>query len=251
MKMKTQEGTVLEIENAAVFSFRPSTQIDTTKPFTLYGVVAEQQMIKEDKIYVGVHPHPTHLLEKLSHNRMTIAPAYFKMENVSADKTNLTADMKHLGCMLLFYVKNSTGQKLSINGLALKGTDSNNSFYYNSSSDPFMEKGQAPFVDIDNPDTTPIMHEITTALPKIEIPAGEVSVLGFWARPRNDAGSMQEHILVTKKDATSTTINMPKLSRTGNAPQVGRAYHIYLDWKTNEQVEVLQERPNKNRPLTR
>lgn len=245
MKMKTKEGTLEEIENTAIFSFRPSTQIDASKPFTLYGVVAEQQMIQDNKLYVGVHPHPTHLLEKLSHNRLTIAPAYFKIESVEASKLNLEATMQHLGCTVLFYLKNSTGKKLSINGMALQGKDAKNSFYDHSSTDLFMEKVEAPFIDVDN-QNAPIKHPITTYIPLIEIPSGSVGVMGFWARPKSEAGDMQEHQLVTKHTEPNSELKVIsdlKLNRSGGTPQVGHAYHLYLDWQPEDKIVRLETRP--------
>lgn len=242
---KIEGNDLLDDLTKPIFFFQAPAVIDVSRPFDLFGVVAEYHMIKDNKLYVSVHAHPTHELGEYSHNRLSTSPAFFTLSNITSSETRLSANMQHIGAFVVITLKNSTNQRLVTNGIALRGNNYNHSFYYSSSGGAFMTEGLAPFLDIENLQSLPLMHNIKCSLPIIQIEAGMNATFGFWVSPDPHAGNPSTTILNfrIKEPAGKGDIftNVGKMNRHYSVER-GRAYQLYLEWDGNN-LRRLDHRP--------
>lgn len=231
------------VENGnAICTLTIPSSIDLTRPFDLYGIIADRVKVKDGKILVGIAAHSTYDLLSLSPNRDGDVPVYFQLKDVEARQKKLSATFHHLGAMAVISIKNSSPLPLKTAGFAIVPHEESLAFYHKGAL-PYVGNTELPYLDLLNPVGQPDMILSNVDYPMVEIPAGGVSHVGFWFVPLSHESSdinLVAYQLPDKVLHSETTL-------PGRQLKAGQAYAIYAEWN-GEKLMILDEEPMRPIP---
>lgn len=232
-KVRLQRGVeVLETKGEyCTFEVTLPKGIDAEKPFDLYGIVAEDMLLKNNRLMVGVGARPLYELTKYSNNKDGYVPVYFCTKEVSVFDEKIKADFVHLGSLAVVTLKNSSDKPWRLAGMAVRPKDGVTEFYHKGSL-PFVGNARIPYLNIMNLKEAPVDYMTAVTYPDVTIAPGETQHLGFWFRANTE--STPEVSLVAydadgRKEIISTNT---RPART--AMQPGIAYNLYAEWSGTE-----------------
>lgn len=233
-KVRLQRGVeVLETKGEyCTFEVTLPKGIDADKKFDLYGIVAQNILLKNGRLMVGVGARPLYELTKYSNNQDGYVPVYFCTKEVSVFDKEIKADFVHLGSLAVVTLKNSSDKPWRLAGMAVRPADKVTEFYHKGSL-PFVGNARIPYLNIMNLKEAPVDYMTAVTYPDVTIAPGETQHLGFWFRA--NTGSTPEVSLVAydadgRKEIISTNT---RPARSG-AMQPGRAYNLYAEWSGTE-----------------
>ncbi|WP_296122361.1 hypothetical protein, partial [uncultured Porphyromonas sp.] len=233
-KVRLQRGVeVLETKGEyCTFEVTLPKGIDADKKFDLYGIVAQDILLKNDRLMVGVGARPLYELTKYSNNQDGYVPVYFCTKEVSVFDKEIKADFVHLGSLAVVTLKNSSDKPWRLAGMAVRPTDGGTEFYHKGSL-PFAGNAEIPYLNIMDLNEAPVDYMTAVTYPDVTIGPKETQHLGFWFRA--NTGSTPEVSLVAydadgRKEIISTNT---RPARSG-AMQPGRAYNLYAEWSGTE-----------------
>ena len=233
-KVRLQRGVeVLETKGEyCTFEVTLPKGIDADKKFDLYGIVAQDILLKNNRLMVGVGARPLYELTKYSNNKDGYVPVYFCAEKISVfDKKEIKAEFVHLGSLAVVTLKNNSDKPWRLAGMAVRPTDGGTEFYYKGSL-PFVGNARIPYLNIMNLKEAPVDYMTAVTYPDVTLAPGETQHLGFWFRANTE--STPEVSLVAydadgRKEIISTNT---RPART--AMQPGIAYNLYAEWSGTE-----------------
>ena len=229
-KVRLQRGVeVLETKGEyCTFEVTLPKGIDADKKFDLYGIVAEDMLLKNGRLMVGVGARPLYELTKYSNNKDGYVPVYFCTKEVSVFDKKIKAEFFHLGSLAVVTLKNSSDKPWRLAGLAVRPKDGVTEFYHKGSL-PFVGNARIPYLNIMNLKEAPVDYMTAVTYPDVTLKPGETQHLGFWFRANTE--STPEVSLVAydaeKREEIISTNTRP--ARPG-AMQPGRAYNLYAEW---------------------
>lgn len=233
-KVRLQRGVeVLETKGEyCTFEVTLPKGIDADKKFDLYGIVAQDILLKDDRLMVGVGARPLYELTKYSNNKDGYVPVYFCTTGVSVFDEEIKADFVHLGSLAVVTLKNSSDKPWRLAGLAVRPTDGVTEFYHKGSL-PFVGNARIPYLNIMNLKEAPVDYMTAVTYPDVTLEPGETQHLGFWFRANTESTpevSLVAYDAERRKGITSTNT---RRARSG-AKQPGRAYNLYAEWSGTE-----------------
>ena len=233
-KVRLQRGVeVLETKGEyCTFEVTLPKGIDADKKFDLYGIVAEDMLLKDGRLMVGVGARPLYELTKYSNNKDGYVPVYFCTKEVSVFDEEIKADFVHLGSLAVVTLKNSSDKPWRLAGMAVRPTDGGTEFYHKGSL-PFVGNAEIPYLNIMNPKEAPVDYMTAVTYPDVTIAPGETQHLGFWFRANTESTpevSLVAYDAERRKGITSTNT---RPARPG-AMQPGKAYNLYAEWSGTE-----------------
>ena len=233
-KVRLQRGVeVLETKGEyCTFEVTLPKGIDADKKFDLYGIVAEDMLLKDGRLMVGVGARPLYELTKYSNNKDGYVPVYFCTKEVSVFDKEIRADFVHLGSLAVVTLKNTSDKPWRLAGMAVRPTDGVTEFYHKGSL-PFVGNARIPYLNIMDPTEDPVDYMTAVTYPDVTIAPKETQHLGFWFCPNTE--STPEVSLVAydaeKREEIISTNTRP--ARPG-AMQPGKAYNLYAEWSGTE-----------------
>ena len=232
-KVRLQRGVeVLETKGEdCTFEVTLPKGIDADKKFDLYGIVAQDILLKNNRLMVGVGARPLYELTKYSNNKDGYVPVYFCTKEVSVFDEEIKAEFVHLGSLAVVTLKNTSDKPWRLAGMAVRPTDGGTEFYHKGSL-PFVGNAEIPYLNIMNLKEAPVDYMTAVTYPDVTIAPGETQHLGFWFCPNTE--STPEVSLVAydaeKREEIISTNTRP--ART--AIQPGKAYNLYAEWSGTE-----------------
>ena len=233
-KVRLQRGVeVLETKGEyCTFEVTLPKGIDADKKFDLYGIVAQDILLKNNRLMVGVGARPLYELTKYSNNKDGYVPVYFCTKEVSVFDEEIKADFVHLGSLAVVTLKNNSDKPWRLAGLAVRPKDGVTEFYYKGSL-PFVGNARIPYLNIMDPTEAPVDYMTAVTYPDVTLAPGETQHLGFWFRANTESTpevSLVAYDAERRKGITSTNT---RPARPG-AMQPGKAYNLYAEWSGTE-----------------
>ena len=233
-KVRLQRGVeVLETKGEyCTFEVTLPKGIDADKKFDLYGIVAEDMLLKDGRLMVGVGARPLYELTKYSNNKDGYVPVYFCTTGVSVFDEEIKAEFVHLGSLAVVTLKNTSDKPWRLAGMAVRPTDGGTEFYHKGSL-PFVGNAEIPYLNIMNLKEAPVDYMTAVTYPDVTIAPGETQHLGFWFRANTESTpevSLVAYDAERRKGITSTNT---RPARPG-AMQPGKAYNLYAEWSGTE-----------------
>ncbi len=233
-KVRLQRGVeVLETKGEyCTFEVTLPKGIDADKKFDLYGIVAQDILLKNNRLMVGVGARPLYELTKYSNNKDGYVPVYFCTKEVSVFDEEIKAEFVHLGSLAVVTLKNTSDKPWRLAGMAVRPTDGGTEFYHKGSL-PFVGNAEIPYLNIMNLKEAPVDYMTAVTYPDVTIAPGETQHLGFWFRANTESTpevSLVAYDAERRKGITSTNT---RPARPG-AMQPGKAYNLYAEWSGTE-----------------
>ena len=233
-KVRLQRGVeVLEAEGEyCTFEVTLPKGIDAEKPFDLYGIVAEDMLLKNGRLMVGVGARPLYELTEYSNNKDGYVPVYFCTKKVSVFDEEIKADFVHLGSLAVVTLKNNSDKPWRLAGLAVRPTDGFTEFYHKGSL-PFAGNAPIPYLNIMDLTEAPVYYRTRVTYPDVTIAPKETQHLGFWFCPNTTESTPEVSLVAYDPEGQGEIISTNTLpART--AMQPGRAYNLYAEWSGTE-----------------
>ena len=233
-KVRLQRGVeVLETKGEyCTFEVTLPKGIDADKKFDLYGIVAQNILLKNGRLMVGVGARPLYELTKYSNNQDGYVPVYFCTKEVSVFDKEIKADFVHLGSLAVVTLKNSSDKPWRLAGLAVRPKDGVTEFYYKGSL-PFVGNARIPYLNIMNLKEAPVDYMTAVTYPDVTIGPKETQHLGFWFRATNTESTPEVSLVAYDPEGEGEIVSVNTLpART--AMQPGRAYNLYAEWSGTE-----------------
>ena len=233
-KVRLQRGVeVLETEGEyCTFEVTLPKGIDADKKFDLYGIVAQDILLKNDRLMVGVAARPLYELTKYSNNQDGYVPVYFCTKEVSVFDKEIKADFVHLGSLAIVTLKNSSDKPWHLAGMAVRPADKGTEFYHKGSL-PFAGNAEIPYLNIMDLTEAPVDYMTAVTYPDVTIAPGETQHLGFWFRA-NTESTPEVSLVAYDADGRKEIISTNTRGARSGAMQPGRAYNLYADWSGTE-----------------
>ena len=233
-KIRLQRGVeVLETKGEyCTFEVTLPKGIDADKKFDLYGIVAQDILLKNGRLMVGVGARPLYELTKYSNNQDGYVPVYFCTKEVSVFDKKIKADFVHLGSLAVVTLKNSSDKPWRLAGMAVRPTDGATEFYHKGSL-PFVGNARIPYLNIMNLKEAPVDYMTAVTYPDVTIAPGETQHLGFWFRA-NTESTPEVSLVAYNPDGPKEIISTNTRPARSGAMQPGRAYNLYADWSGTE-----------------
>lgn len=233
-KVRLQRGVeVLETEGEyCTFEVTLPKGIDADKKFDLYGIVAQDILLKNDRLMVGVAARPLYELTKYSNNQDGYVPVYFCTKEVSVFDKEIKADFVHLGSLAIVTLKNSSDKPWHLAGMAVRPADKGTEFYHKGSL-PFAGNAEIPYLNIMDLTEAPVDYRTAVTYPDVTIAPGETQHLGFWFRA-NTESTPEVSLVAYDADGRKEIISTNTRGARSGAMQPGRAYNLYADWSGTE-----------------
>lgn len=233
-KVRLQRGVeVLETEGEyCTFEVTLPKGIDADKKFDLYGIVAQDILLKNGRLMVGVGARPLYELTKYSNNQDGYVPVYFCTKEVSVFDKEIKADFVHLGSLAVVTLKNSSDKPWRLAGMAVRPTDGGTEFYHKGSL-PFVGNARIPYLNIMNLKEAPVDYMTAVTYPDVTIASGETQHLGFWFRA-NTESTPEVSLVAYDADGGKEIISTKTLPARPGAMQPGKAYNLYAEWSGTE-----------------
>ena len=231
-KVRLQRGVeVLETKGEyCTFEVTLPKGIDADKKFDLYGIVAQNILLKNGRLMVGVGARPLYELTKYSNNQDGYVPVYFCTKEVSVFDKEIKADFVHLGSLAVVTLKNSSDKPWRLAGMAVRPADKVTEFYHKGSL-PFV--GNARIPNIMNLKEAPVDYMTAVTYPDVTIGPKETQHLGFWFRATNTESTPEVSLVAYDPEGEGEIVSVNTLpART--AMQPGRAYNLYAEWSGTE-----------------
>lgn len=232
-KIRLQRGVeVLETKGEyCTFEVTLPKGIDADKKFDLYGIVAQDILLKNGRLMVGVGARPLYELTKYSNNQDGYVPVYFCTKEVSVFDKKIKADFVHLGSLAVVTLKNSSDKPWRLAGMAVRPTDGATEFYHKGSL-PFVGNARIPYLNIMDLTEAPVDYMTAVTYPDVTIAPGETQHLGFWFRA-NTESTPEVSLVAYDPEGEGEIVSVNTLpART--AMQPGRAYNLYAEWSGTE-----------------
>lgn len=233
-KVRLQRGVeVLETKGEyCTFEVTLPKGIDADKKFDLYGIVAQDILLKNDRLMVGVGARPLYELTKYSNNQDGYVPVYFCTKEVSVFDKEIKADFVHLGSLAVVTLKNSSDKPWRLAGMAVRPTDGGTEFYHKGSL-PFVGNAEIPYLNIMDLTEAPVDYMTAVTYPDVTIGPKETQHLGFWFRATNKESTPEVSLVAYDPEGEGEIVSVNTLpART--AMQPGRAYNLYAEWSGTE-----------------
>lgn len=233
-KVRLQRGVeVLETKGEyCTFEVTLPKGIDADKKFDLYGIVAQNILLKNGRLMVGVGARPLYELTKYSNNQDGYVPVYFCTKEVSVFDKEIKADFVHLGSLAVVTLKNSSDKPWHLAGIAVRPTDGGTEFYHKGSL-PFAGNAEIPYLNIMNLKEAPVDYMTAVTYPDVTIASGETQHLGFWFRA-NTESTPEVSLVAYDADGGKEIISTKTLPARPGAMQPGKAYNLYAEWSGTE-----------------
>ena len=233
-KIRLQRGVeVLETKGEyCTFEVTLPKGIDADKKFDLYGIVAQDILLKNGRLMVGVGARPLYELTKYSNNQDGYVPVYFCTKEVSVFDKKIKADFVHLGSLAVVTLKNSSDKPWRLAGMAVRPTDGATEFYHKGSL-PFVGNARIPYLNIMDLTEAPVDYMTAVTYPDVTIAPGETQHLGFWFRA-NTESTPEVSLVAYNPDGPKEIISTNTRPARSGAMQPGRAYNLYADWSGTE-----------------
>lgn len=233
-KVRLQRGVeVLETKGEyCTFEVTLPKGIDADKKFDLYGIVAQDILLKNGRLMVGVGARPLYELTKYSNNQDGYVPVYFCTKEVSVFDKEIKADFVHLGSLAVVTLKNSSDKPWRLAGMAVRPTDGATEFYHKGSL-PFVGNARIPYLNIMDLTEAPVDYMTAVTYPDVTIAPGETQHLGFWFRA-NTESTPEVSLVAYNPDGPKEIISTNTRPARSGAMQPGRAYNLYADWSGTE-----------------
>lgn len=229
-------------DGKSIFTIAIPAAIDATKPFDLYGIVADKVKVQEGKILVSVAARSTYELLGSSHNRDGFVPVYFELKGVRADRKKLSTHFRHLGAMAVISIKNSSAAPLETAGFAILPHTDTDQFYYKGAL-PYEGNTRLPYLDLLDPNGSPHLLLSNVDYPRVDVAPGDVVHVGFWFMPFVSNSSVIDLAVYRLPDQVfRSTASLPARS-----VKSGEAYAIYAEWNGLE-LRLLDEEPQLEVP---
>ena len=233
-KVRLQRGVeVLDTKGEyCTFEVTLPKGIDADQEFDLYGIVAQDILLKNNRLMVGVGARPLYELTKYSNNKDGYVPVYFCTTGVSVFDEEIKAEFVHLGSLAVVTLKNTSDKPWRLAGMAVRPTDGGTEFYHKGSL-PFVGNAEIPYLNIMNLKEAPVDYMTAVTYPDVTIAPGETQHLGFWFRANTESTpevSLVAYDAERRKGITSTNT---RPARPG-AMQPGKAYNLYAEWSGTE-----------------
>lgn len=233
-KVRLQRGVeVLETKGEyCTFEVTLPKGIDADKKFDLYGIVAQNILLKNGRLMVGVGARPLYELTKYSNNQDGYVPVYFCTKEVSVFDKEIKADFVHLGSLAVVTLKNSSDKPWRLAGMAVRPADGGTEFYHKGSL-PFAGNAEIPYLNIMDPTEAPVDYMTAVTYPDVTIGPKETQHLGFWFRATNTESTPEVSLVAYDPEGEGEIVSVNTLpART--AMQPGRAYNLYAEWSGTE-----------------
>lgn len=233
-KVRLQRGVeVLETKGEyCTFEVTLPKGIDADKKFDLYGIVAQNILLKNGRLMVGVGARPLYELTKYSNNQDGYVPVYFCTKEVSVFDKEIKADFVHLGSLAVVTLKNSSDKPWRLAGMAVRPADKVTEFYHKGSL-PFVGNARIPYLNIMNLKEAPVDYMTAVTYPDVTIGPKETQHLGFWFRATNTESTPEVSLVAYDPEGEGEIVSVNTLpART--AMQPGRAYNLYAEWSGTE-----------------
>ena len=233
-KVRLQRGVeILETKGEyCTFEVTLPKGIDADKKFDLYGIVAQDMLLKKGRLMVGVGARPLYELTKYSNNQDGYVPVYFCAEKVSVFDKEIKADFVHLGSLAVVTLKNSSDKPWHLAGIAVRPTDGGTEFYHKGSL-PFVGNARIPYLNIMDLTEAPVDYMTAVTYPDVTIGPKETQHLGFWFRATNTESTPEVSLVAYDPEGEGEIVSVNTLpART--AMQPGRAYNLYAEWSGTE-----------------
>lgn len=233
-KVRLQRGVeVLETKGEyCTFEVTLPKGIDADKKFDLYGIVAQNILLKNGRLMVGVGARPLYELTKYSNNQDGYVPVYFCTKEVSVFDKEIKADFVHLGSLAVVTLKNSSDKPWRLAGMAVRPADKVTEFYHKGSL-PFVGNARIPYLNIMNLKEAPVDYMTAVTYPDVTIASGETQHLGFWFRA-NTESTPEVSLVAYDADGGKEIISTKTLPARPGAMQPGKAYNLYAEWSGTE-----------------
>lgn len=233
-KIRLQRGVeVLETKGEyCTFEVTLPKGIDADKKFDLYGIVAQDILLKNGRLMVGVGARPLYELTKYSNNQDGYVPVYFCTKEVSVFDKKIKADFVHLGSLAVVTLKNSSDKPWRLAGMAVRPTDGATEFYHKGSL-PFVGNARIPYLNIMDLTEAPVDYMTAVTYPDVTIAPGETQHLGFWFRA-NTESTPEVSLVAYNPDGPKKIISTNTRPARSTAMQPGRAYNLYAEWSGTE-----------------
>lgn len=233
-KVRLQRGVeVLETKGEyCTFEVTLPKGIDADKKFDLYGIVAQDILLKNGRLMVGVGARPLYELTKYSNNQDGYVPVYFCTKEVSVFDKEIKADFVHLGSLAVVTLKNSSDKPWRLAGMAVRPADKVTEFYLKGSL-PFAGNAEIPYLNIMDLTEAPVNYMTAVTYPDVTIAPGETQHLGFWFRA-NTESTPEVSLVAYNPDGRKEIISTNTRPARNGAMQPGRAYNLYADWSGTE-----------------
>ena len=233
-KVRLQRGVeVLETKGEyCTFEVTLPKGIDADKKFDLYGIVAQNILLKNGRLMVGVGARPLYELTKYSNNQDGYVPVYFCTKEVSVFDKEIKADFVHLGSLAVVTLKNSSDKPWRLAGMAVRPADKVTEFYHKGSL-PFVGNARIPYLNIMNLKEAPVDYMTAVTYPDVTIASGETQHLGFWFRA-NTESTPEVSLVAYDADGGKEIISTKSLPARPGAMQPGKAYNLYAEWSGTE-----------------
>ena len=233
-KVRLQRGVeVLETKGeCCTFEVTLPKGIDADKKFDLYGIVAQNMLLKNGRLMVGVGARPLYELTKYSNNQDGYVPVYFCTKDVSVFDEEIKADFVHLGSLAVVTLKNSSDKPWRLAGLAVRPTDGVTEFYHKGSL-PFAGNAPIPYLNIMDLTEAPVDYMTAVTYPDVTLEPGETQHLGFWFRA-NTESTPEVSLVAYDADGRKEIISTNTRPARSGAMQPGKAYNLYADWSGTE-----------------
>ncbi len=233
-KVRLQRGVeILETKGEyCTFEVTLPKGIDADKKFDLYGIVAQDMLLKKGRLMGGVGARPLYELTKYSNNQDGYVPVYFCAEKVSVFDKEIKADFVHLGSLAVVTLKNSSDKPWHLAGIAVRPTDGGTEFYHKGSL-PFVGNARIPYLNIMDLTEAPVDYMTAVTYPDVTIGPKETQHLGFWFRATNTESTPEVSLVAYDPEGEGEIVSVNTLpART--AMQPGRAYNLYAEWSGTE-----------------
>lgn len=233
-KVRLQRGVeVLETKGEnCTFEVTLPKGIDADKKFDLYGIVAQDILLKNGRLMVGVGARPLYELTKYSNNQDGYVPVYFCTKEVSVFDKEIKADFVHLGSLAVVTLKNSSDKPWRLAGMAVRPADGVTEFYHKGSL-PFVGNARIPYLNIMDLTEAPVDYMTAVTYPDVTIAPGETQHFGFWFRA-NTESTPEVSLVAYNPDGPKEIISTNTRPARSGAMQPGRAYNLYADWSGTE-----------------
>lgn len=233
-KVRLQRGVeVLETKGEyCTFEVTLPKGIDADKKFNLYGIVAQDMLLKKGRLMVGVGARPLYELTKYSNNQDGYVPVYFCTKDVSVFDKEIKADFVHLGSLAVVTLKNSSDKPWHLAGMAVRPTDGVTEFYHKGSL-PFVGNARIPYLNIMDLTEAPVDYMTAVTYPDVTIEPGETQHLGFWFRANTET-TPEVSLVAYDPEGQGEIVSVNTLPARPGAKQPGKAYNLYADWSGTE-----------------
>lgn len=234
-KVRLQRGVeVLETNGEnCTFEVTLPKGIDADKKFDLYGIVAQDILLKNNRLMVGVGARPLYELTKYSNNKDGYVPVYFCAEKVSVFDKEIKAEFVHLGSLAVVTLKNNSDKPWHLAGMAVRPADGVTEFYHKGSL-PFAGNAEIPYLNIMNLTEAPVDYMTAVTYPDVTIRQGETQHLGFWFRATNTESTPKVSLVAYDADGREEIFSTNTRPARPGAMQPGRAYNLYAEWSGTE-----------------